>query len=177
LLSLRTNAFPSYDLLEVLVPPVTLTMAPNDDPFYDPSRFLQETNFAFFLTNSQITRITKQRNIRNGSMCYDVKVMLRVCIANKLTQQCDNFPDLYEILINNRTCPLPKTQNRQGELPDRLTKPIDVTTLLKINPGTPNRVVVHWRQDCSTNNVCAIGVYLVQKMTASKMHTHYLVTL
>lgn len=100
------------------------------------------------------------------------QVQLRFCsLDTSSKEQDDQFPPNLVVKVNSKVVPLPHPipSNRPGVEPKRPSRPLNITSFVRLSPTTTNTITVGWASDSSRGY--ALCVYLVKKMTSLDLLT------
>ncbi|KAL7980249.1 hypothetical protein Chor_001517 [Crotalus horridus] len=136
---IKLQKLPFYDLLDELIKPTSLAS--------DNSQRFRETCFAFALTPQQVQQISSSMDISGTKCDFTVQVQLS---AQELTF-------LFRIGY------LPPTKN--GVEPKRPSRPINITSLVRLSTTVPNTIVVSWTAEIGRSY--SMAVYLVKQLSSS----------
>ncbi|KAB0388749.1 hypothetical protein E2I00_011918 [Balaenoptera physalus] len=103
----------------------------------DNSQRFRETCFAFALTPQQVQQISSSMDISGTKCDFTVQVQLRFCLSETSCPQEDHFPP--NLCVKGY---LPPTKN--GVEPKRPSRPINITSLVRLSTTVPNTIVVSW---------------------------------
>ncbi|XP_044528500.1 E3 SUMO-protein ligase PIAS3 isoform X1 [Gracilinanus agilis] len=150
---------PFYDVYGELIRPTTLAST-------NSQRF-EEAHFTFALTPQQVQQILSSRDVLPGAKCdYTVQVQLRFCLCETSCPQEDYFPPNLFVKVNGKLCPLPGylPPTKNGAEPKRPSRPINITSLVRLSATVPNTIVVNWSSEFGRNY--SLSVYLVRQLTS-----------
>ncbi|XP_035702525.1 E3 SUMO-protein ligase PIAS2 isoform X3 [Folsomia candida] len=165
----KMKRLPFYDVTSELIKPSSLMpQAMNRS---------QEASFPFCLTPQQASDISESREYVAGTLGdqklqYTVQVQLRFCsLDTSSKEQDDQFPPNLVVKVNSKVVPLPHPipSNRPGVEPKRPSRPLNITSFVRLSPTTTNTITVGWASDSSRGY--ALCVYLVKKMTSLDLLT------
>ncbi|XP_016125705.1 E3 SUMO-protein ligase PIAS1-like [Sinocyclocheilus grahami] len=108
----------------------------------DSSQRFQETCFAFALTPQQVQQISNSMDISGTKCDFTVQVQLR---------------------YDKTTGYLPPTKN--GVEPKRPSRPMNITSLVRLSTTVPNTIVVSWTSEIGRSY--SMAVYLVRQQSSS----------
>ncbi|KAF7212439.1 E3 SUMO-protein ligase PIAS1 isoform X1 [Nothobranchius furzeri] len=155
----KLQRLPFYDMLDELIKPTSLAS--------DNSQRFQETCFAFALTPQQVQQISSSMDI-SGSKCdFSVQVQLRFCLSETSCPQEDHFPPNLCVKVNGKPCNLPGylPPTKNGVEPKRPSRPINITSLVRLSTTVPNTIVVSWTSEIGRN--FSMAVYLVKQQSST----------
>ncbi|KAM3828176.1 E3 SUMO-protein ligase PIAS1 isoform 4-T5 [Vipera latastei] len=135
---IKLQKLPFYDLLDELIKPTSLAS--------DNSQRLRETCFAFALTPQQVQQISSSMDISGTKCDFTVQLQLRFCLSETSCPQEDHFPPNLCVKINGKPCSLPGylPPTKNGVEPKRPSRPINITSLVRLSTTVPNTIVVSW---------------------------------
>ncbi|KAJ7419591.1 E3 SUMO-protein ligase PIAS1 [Pitangus sulphuratus] len=164
---IKLQKLPFYDLLDELIKPTSLAS--------DNSQRFRETCFAFALTPQQVQQISSSMDISGTKCDFTVQVQLRyVCyclfsmlLAFQMYQQVrhsrvEESLILVDFLVIDCGY-LPPTKN--GVEPKRPSRPINITSLVRLSTTVPNTIVVSWTAEIGRNY--SMAVYLVKQLSST----------
>ncbi|XP_040270249.1 E3 SUMO-protein ligase PIAS1 isoform X1 [Bufo gargarizans] len=156
---IKLQKLPFYDLLDELIKPTSLAS--------DNSQRFQETCFAFALTPQQVQQISSSMDISGTKCDFTVQVQLRFCLSETSCPQEDHFPPNLCVKINGKPCNLPGylPPTKNGVEPKRPSRPINITSLVRLSTTVPNTIVVSWTAEIGRN--FSLAVYLVKQLSSS----------
>ncbi|KAJ7994647.1 hypothetical protein DPEC_G00251650 [Dallia pectoralis] len=161
----KLQRLPFYDMLDELIKPTSLAS--------DNSQRFQETCFAFALTPQQVQQISSSMDI-SGSKCdFIVQVQLRFCLSETSCPQEDHFPPNLCVKVNGKPCNLPGylPPTKNGVEPKRPSRPINITSLVRLSTTVPNTIVVSWTTEVGRHVLCfqsySMAVYLVKQQPST----------
>uniref|UniRef100_A0A3B1J790 Protein inhibitor of activated STAT 1 n=1 Tax=Astyanax mexicanus TaxID=7994 RepID=A0A3B1J790_ASTMX len=131
----KLQRLPFYDTLDELIKPTSLAS--------DNNQRFQETCFAFALTPQQV----------QGRMTS--------------CPQEDHFPPNLCVKVNGKPCNLPGylPPTKNGVEPKRPSRPINITSLVRLSTTVPNTIVVSWTSEIGRSY--SMAVYLVRQQSSS----------
>ncbi|KAG8184562.1 hypothetical protein JTE90_007678 [Oedothorax gibbosus] len=146
----KFKVLPFYDVLDVLLKPVSLITLAND-------RF-KESEFPFCLQTHHVQELQSDP---------DVQVQLRICLLDTREDQDDELPASVCIKTNHIVVSLPNVipTNKPGVDPKRPKKPVDITHLIKRTDTEPNVITISWAS--STGKPYVLGIFLVRQQTSA----------
>ena len=135
---IKLQKLPFYDLLDELIKPTSLAS--------DNSQRFRETCFAFALTPQQVQQISSSMDISGTKCDFTVQVQLRFCLSETSCPQEDHFPPNLCVKVNTKPCSLPGylPPTKNGVEPKRPSRPINITSLVRLSTTVPNTIVVSW---------------------------------
>ncbi|KPP65634.1 hypothetical protein Z043_115937, partial [Scleropages formosus] len=135
----KLQRLPFYDMLDELIKPTSL----------DNSQRFQETCFAFALTPHQVQQISSSMDISGTKCDFTVQVQLRFCLSETSCPQEDHFPPNLCVKVNGKPCSLPGylPPTKNGVEPKRPSRPINITSLVRLSTTVPNTIVVSWTSE------------------------------
>ncbi|KAM4676855.1 E3 SUMO-protein ligase PIAS1 isoform 3-T4 [Discoglossus pictus] len=156
---IKLQKLPFYDLLDELIKPTSLAS--------DNSQRFQETCFAFALTPQQVQQISSSMDISGTKCDFTVQVQLRFCLSETSCPQEDHFPPNLCVKVNGKPCNLPGylPPTKNGVEPKRPSRPINITSLVRLSTTVPNTIVVSWTAEIGRN--FSLAVYLVKQLSSS----------
>ncbi|KAG7252681.1 hypothetical protein CRUP_033150 [Coryphaenoides rupestris] len=115
----------------------------------DSSQRFQETCFAFALTPQQVQQISGSMDISGTKCDFSVQVQLRFCLSETSCPQEDHFPANLCVKVNGKPCNLPGflPPTKNGVEPKRPSRPINITSLVRLSTTVPNTIVVSWTSE------------------------------
>lgn len=125
---------------------------------------MREAAFKFNLQTNNCSDIALNRDCTKND--YEYQLQIRICLLETgATEIQDYMPLGLHIRVNSKVCPLPPTapNTRPGTEARRTPRPINCSSLLKINPTSQNNITVNWTPDGKTY---VLGVYLVKKLSS-----------
>ncbi|KAL4608077.1 E3 SUMO-protein ligase PIAS4-like [Arapaima gigas] len=148
---------PFYQTLETLMPPTEL-IAQNSEK-------LQDSPCSLELTPSQVDQIRSCREIRPGMK--SIQVVLRICYADTVGVQEDQYPPNIAVKVNGSYCHVPGyyPSNKPGVEPRRPCRPVNITPWLNLSTG-PNRITVTWG---NFGKRYCVALYLVRVFTSAEL--------
>ncbi|XP_045561972.1 E3 SUMO-protein ligase PIAS1 isoform X1 [Salmo salar] len=134
----KLQRLPFYDMLDELIKPTSLAS--------DNSQRFQETCYAFALTPQQVQQISSSMDISGTKCDFAVQVQLRFCLSETSCAQEDHFPSNLCVKVNSKPCNLPSylPPTKNGVEPKRPSRPINITSLVRLSTTVPNTIVVSW---------------------------------
>ncbi|MEE6503532.1 hypothetical protein FKM82_004847 [Ascaphus truei] len=147
---IKLQKLPFYDLLDELIKPTSLAS--------DNSQRFQETCFAFALTPQQVQQISSSMDISGTKCDFTVQVQLRFCLSETSCPQEDHFPP--NLCVKGY---LPPTKN--GVEPKRPSRPINITSLVRLSTTVPNTIIVSWTAEIGRS--FSLAVYLVKQLSSA----------
>ncbi|XP_054625837.1 E3 SUMO-protein ligase PIAS1-like isoform X1 [Dunckerocampus dactyliophorus] len=155
----KLQRLPFYDMLDELIKPTSLAS--------DNSQRFQETCFAFALTPQQVQQISSSMDISGTKCDFSVQVQLRFCLSETSCPQEDHFPPSLCVKVNGKPCNLPGylPPTKNGVEPKRPSRPINITSLVRLSTTVPNTIVVSWAAEIGRNY--SMAVYLVKQQSST----------
>ncbi|XP_076848434.1 E3 SUMO-protein ligase PIAS1 isoform X1 [Brachyhypopomus gauderio] len=155
----KLQRLPFYDVLDELIKPTSLAS--------DNNQRFQETCFAFALTPQQVQQISSSMDISGTKCDFSVQVQLRFCLSETSCPQEDHFPPNLCVKVNGKPCNLPGylPPTKNGVEPKRPSRPINITSLVRLSTTVPNTIVVSWTSEIGRSY--SMAVYLVRQQTSS----------
>ncbi|XP_028298907.1 E3 SUMO-protein ligase PIAS1-like isoform X2 [Gouania willdenowi] len=155
----KLQRLPFYDLLDELIKPTSLAS--------DNSQRFQETCFAFALTPQQVQQISSSMDISGTKCDFSVQVQLRFCLSETSCPQEDHFPPNLCVKVNGKPCNLPGylPPTKNGVEPKRPSRPINITSLVRLSTTVPNTIVVSWTAEIGRSY--SMAVYLVKQQSST----------
>uniref|UniRef100_A0AAY4CN20 Protein inhibitor of activated STAT, 1b n=1 Tax=Denticeps clupeoides TaxID=299321 RepID=A0AAY4CN20_9TELE len=155
----KLQRLPFYDLLDELIRPTSLAS--------DSNQRFQETCFAFALTPQQVQQISGSMDISGTKCDFTVQVQLRFCLSETSCPQEDHFPSNLCVKVNGKPCSLPAylPQTKNGVEGKRPSRPINITSLVRLSPTVPNTIIVSWLSEIGRSY--SMAVYLVRQQSSS----------
>ncbi|XP_038670798.1 E3 SUMO-protein ligase PIAS1 isoform X3 [Scyliorhinus canicula] len=155
----KLQKLPFYDILDELIKPTSLAS--------DNGQRFQETCFAFALTPQQVQQISNSMDISGTKCDFTVQVQLRFCLSETSCPQEDHFPPNLCVKVNGKTCNLPGylPPTKNGVEPKRPSRPINITSLVRLSTTVPNTIVVSWSAEIGRNY--SMAVYLVKQLSSA----------
>uniref|UniRef100_A0AAR2KJQ0 Protein inhibitor of activated STAT, 1b n=1 Tax=Pygocentrus nattereri TaxID=42514 RepID=A0AAR2KJQ0_PYGNA len=137
----KLQRLPFYDVLDELIKPTSLAS--------DNNQRFQETCFAFALTPQQVQQISSSMDISGTKCDFSVQVQLRFCLSETSCPQEDHFPPNLCVKVNGKPCNLPGylPPTKNGVEPKRPSRPINITSLVRLSTTVPNTIVVSWTSE------------------------------
>uniref|UniRef100_A0A673N116 E3 SUMO-protein ligase PIAS1-like n=1 Tax=Sinocyclocheilus rhinocerous TaxID=307959 RepID=A0A673N116_9TELE len=155
----KLQRLPFYDVLDELIKPTSLAS--------DSSQRFQETCFAFALTPQQVQQISNSMDISGTKCDFTVQVQLRFCLSETSCPQEDHFPPNLCVKVNGKPCNLPGylPPTKNGVEPKRPSRPMNITSLVRLSTTVPNTIVVSWTSEIGRSY--SMAVYLVRQQSSS----------
>ncbi|TSK19970.1 E3 SUMO-protein ligase PIAS1 [Bagarius yarrelli] len=155
----KLQRLPFYDVLDELIKPTSL----------DSSQRFQETCFAFALTPQQVQQISSSMDISGTKCDFTVQVQLRFCLSETSCPQEDHFPPNLCVKVNGKPCNLPGylPPTKNGVEPKRPSRPINITSLVRLSTTVPNTIVVSWTSEIGRSY--SMAVYLVKQQSSTSL--------
>ncbi|KAM6979791.1 E3 SUMO-protein ligase PIAS1 [Aplochiton taeniatus] len=155
----KLQRLPFYDMLDELIKPTSLAS--------DNSQRFQETCFAFALTPQQVQQISSSMDISGTKCDFTVQVQLRFCLSETSCPQEDHFPPNLCVKVNGKPCNLPGylPPTKNGVEPKRPSRPINITSLVRLSTTVPNTIVVSWTAEIGRSY--SMAVYLVKQQSST----------
>uniref|UniRef100_A0A7N8X824 Protein inhibitor of activated STAT 1 n=1 Tax=Mastacembelus armatus TaxID=205130 RepID=A0A7N8X824_9TELE len=155
----KLQRLPFYDMLDELIKPTSLAS--------DNSQRFQETCFAFALTPQQVQQISSSMDISGTKCDFSVQVQLRFCLSETSCPQEDHFPPNLCVKVNGKPCNLPGylPPTKNGVEPKRPSRPINITSLVRLSTTVPNTIVVSWTAEIGRSY--SMAVYLVKQQSST----------
>ncbi|XP_051580218.1 E3 SUMO-protein ligase PIAS1-like isoform X1 [Myxocyprinus asiaticus] len=155
----KLQRLPFYDVLDELIRPTSLAS--------DNSQRFQETCFAFALTPLQVQQISSSMDISGTKCDFTVQVQLRFCLSETSCPQEDHFPPNLCVKVNGKPCNLPGylPPTKNGVEPKRPSRPINITSLVRLSTTVPNTIVVSWTSEIGRSY--SMAVYLVRQQSST----------
>ncbi|XP_043350617.1 E3 SUMO-protein ligase PIAS1 isoform X2 [Dermochelys coriacea] len=150
---IKLQKLPFYDLLDELIKPTSLAS--------DNSQRFRETCFAFALTPQQVQQISSSMDISGTKCDFTVQVQLRFCLSETSCPQEDHFPPNLCVKVNGKPCSLPGylPPSKNGVEPKRPSRPINITSLVRLSTTVPNTIVVSWTAEIGRiKEICNAGL-------------------
>ncbi|XP_060611363.2 E3 SUMO-protein ligase PIAS1 [Anolis sagrei] len=156
---IKLQRLPFYDLLDELIKPTSLAS--------DNSQRFRETCFAFALTPQQVQQISSSMDISGTKCDFTVQVQLRFCLSETSCPQEDHFPPNLCVKVNGKPCSLPGylPPTKNGVEPKRPSRPINITSLVRLSTTVPNTIVVSWTAEIG--RTYSMAVYLVKQLSST----------
>ncbi|GAB1294328.1 E3 SUMO-protein ligase PIAS1 [Apodemus speciosus] len=156
---IKLQKLPFYDLLDELIKPTSLAS--------DNSQRFRETCFAFALTPQQVQQISSSMDISGTKCDFTVQVQLRFCLSETSCPQEDHFPPNLCVKVNTKPCSLPGylPPTKNGVEPKRPSRPINITSLVRLSTTVPNTIVVSWTAEIG--RTYSMAVYLVKQLSST----------
>uniref|UniRef100_A0A667YDF6 Protein inhibitor of activated STAT 1 n=1 Tax=Myripristis murdjan TaxID=586833 RepID=A0A667YDF6_9TELE len=155
----KLQRLPFYDMLDELIKPTSLAS--------DNSQRFQETCYAFALTPQQVQQISSSMDISGNKCDFAVQVQLRFCLSETSCPQEDHFPPNLCVKVNGKPCNLPGylPPTKNGVEPKRPSRPINITSLVRLSTTVPNTIVVSWTSEIGRS--FSMAVYLVRQQSST----------
>uniref|UniRef100_A0AAX7T6I6 Protein inhibitor of activated STAT, 1b n=1 Tax=Astatotilapia calliptera TaxID=8154 RepID=A0AAX7T6I6_ASTCA len=135
-----------YDVLDELIKPTSLAS--------DNSQRFQEACYAFALTPQQVQQISSSMDISGTKCDFAVQVQLRFCLSETSCPQEDHFPPNLCVKLLNLLFE-----------PKRPSRPINITSLVRLSTTVPNTIVVSWTSEIG--RCFSMAVYLVRQQSSA----------
>ncbi|KTF72571.1 hypothetical protein cypCar_00045318 [Cyprinus carpio] len=106
----------------------------------------------------------------SGTKCdFMVQVQLRFCLSETSCPQEDHFPPNLCVKVNGKPCNLPGylPPTKNGVEPKRPSRPINITSLVKLSTTVPNTIVVSWTSEIGRSY--SMAVYLVKQLSSTML--------
>ncbi|XP_042166796.1 E3 SUMO-protein ligase PIAS1 isoform X2 [Oncorhynchus tshawytscha] len=157
----KLQRLPFYDMLDELIKPTSLAS--------DNSQRFQETCYAFALTPQQVQQISSSMDISGTKCDFAVQVQLRFCLSETSCAQEDHFPSNLCVKVNSKPCNLPSylPPTKNGVEPKRPSRPINITSLVRLSTTVPNTIVVSWTSEIGRS--FSMAVYLARQQTSTTL--------
>ncbi|KAJ8417506.1 hypothetical protein AAFF_G00223490 [Aldrovandia affinis] len=157
----KLQRLPFYDTLDELIKPTSLAS--------DNSQRFQETCFAFALTPQQVQQISSSMDISGTKCDFTVQVQLRFCLSETSCPQEDHFPSNLCVKVNSKPCNLPGylPPTKNGVEPKRPSRPINITSLVRLSTTVANAIVVSWTSEIGRSY--SMAVYLVKQQSSTML--------
>uniref|UniRef100_A0A3Q3IXK9 Protein inhibitor of activated STAT, 1b n=1 Tax=Monopterus albus TaxID=43700 RepID=A0A3Q3IXK9_MONAL len=150
----KLQRLPFYDVLDELIKPTSL----------DNSQRFQEACYAFALTPQQVQQISSSMYVRklSGARCVQL-----FCLSETSCPQEDHFPPNLCVKVNSKPCNLPGylPPTKNGVEPKRPSRPINITSLVRLSTTVPNTIVVSWTSEIGRS--FSMAVYLVRQQSSA----------
>uniref|UniRef100_A0A3B5KVB4 Protein inhibitor of activated STAT, 1b n=1 Tax=Xiphophorus couchianus TaxID=32473 RepID=A0A3B5KVB4_9TELE len=155
----KLQRLPFYDVLDELIKPTSLVS--------DNSQRFQEACYAFALTPQQVQQISSSMDISGTKCDFAVQVQLRFCLSETSCPQEDHFPPNLCVKVNGKPCNLPGylPPTKNGVEPKRPSRPINITSLVRLSTTVPNTIVVSWTSEIG--RCFSMAVYLVRQQSSA----------
>ncbi|XP_062860737.1 E3 SUMO-protein ligase PIAS1 [Trichomycterus rosablanca] len=155
----KLQRLPFYDVLDELIKPTSLAS--------DNNQRFQETCFAFALTPQQVQQISSSMDLAGTKCDFSVQVQLRFCLSETSCPQEDHFPPNLCVKVNGKPCNLPGylPPTKNGVEPKRPSRPINITSLVRLSTTVPNTIVGSWTSEIGRSY--SMAVYLVRQQSSS----------
>lgn len=104
----------------------------------------------------------------SGTKCdFTVQVQLRFCLSETSCPQEDHFPPNLCVKVNTKPCSLPGylPPTKNGVEPKRPSRPINITSLVRLSTTVPNTIVVSWTAEIG--RTYSMAVYLVKQLSST----------
>ncbi|KAJ0069829.1 hypothetical protein NL108_015053, partial [Boleophthalmus pectinirostris] len=133
----------------------------------DSSQRFQEACYAFALTPQQVQQISSSMDISGTKCDFAVQVQLRFCLSETSCPQEDHFPPNLCVKVNGKPCNLPGylPPTKNGVEPKRPSRPINITSLVRLSTTVPNTIVVSWTSEIGRS--FSMAVYLVRQQSSA----------
>ncbi|XP_030270269.1 E3 SUMO-protein ligase PIAS1-like isoform X1 [Sparus aurata] len=163
----KLQRLPFYDMLDELIKPTSLGESWCNSRASDNSQRFQETCFAFALTPQQVQQISSSMDISGTKCDFSVQVQLRFCLSETSCPQEDHFPPNLCVKVNGKPCNLPGylPPTKNGVEPKRPSRPINITSLVRLSTTVPNTIVVSWTAEIGRSY--SMAVYLVKQQSST----------
>ncbi|XP_069796709.1 E3 SUMO-protein ligase PIAS3-like isoform X2 [Narcine bancroftii] len=158
----KMRRLPFYDVYDELTKPTTLAS--------NTGQRFEEAVVTFALTPQQVQQICSSRDLLLGAKGdHTVQVQLRFCLCETSCPQEDYFPPNLFVKVNGKLCPLPGylPPTKNGVEPKRPSRPINITSLVKLTATIPNVIMVNWSSEYGRNY--SVSVYLVKQLTSATL--------
>ncbi|XP_059836104.1 E3 SUMO-protein ligase PIAS3-like [Hypanus sabinus] len=158
----KMRRLPFYDVYDELTKPTTLAS--------NTGQRFEEAIVTFALTPQQVEQICSSRDLLLGAKGdHTVQVQLRFCLCETSCPQEDYFPPNLFVKVNGKLCPLPGylPPTKNGVEPKRPSRPINITSLVKLTATIPNMITVNWSSEYGRNY--SVSVYLVKQLTSATL--------
>ncbi|XP_042173806.1 E3 SUMO-protein ligase PIAS1-like [Oncorhynchus tshawytscha] len=148
-------------------PSVSLPLCLSLSAASDNSQRFQETCFAFALTPQQVQQISSSMDISGTKCDFTVQVQLRFCLSETSCPQEDHFPPNLCVKVNGKPCNLPGylPPTKNGVEPKRPSRPINITSVVRLSTTVPNTIVVSWTSEVGRSY--SMAVYLVKQQSST----------
>ncbi|XP_076852006.1 E3 SUMO-protein ligase PIAS1-like [Brachyhypopomus gauderio] len=106
----------------------------------------------------------------SGTKCdFTVQVQLRFCLSETSCPQEDHFPPNLCVKVNGKPCNLPGylPPTKNGVEPKRPSRPINITSLVRLSTTVPNTIVVSWTSEIGRSY--SMAVYLVKQQSSTAL--------
>ncbi|XP_077953501.1 E3 SUMO-protein ligase PIAS1-like isoform X3 [Gasterosteus aculeatus] len=155
----KLQRLPFYDVLDELIKPTSLAS--------DNTQRFQEACYAFALTPQQVQQISSSMDISGTKCDFAVQVQLRFCLSETSCPQEDYFTPNLSVKVNGKPCNLPGylPQTKNGVEPKRPSRPINITSLVRLSTTVPNTIVVSWTSEIGRS--FSVAVYLVRQQSSA----------
>uniref|UniRef100_A0A7N8XA97 Protein inhibitor of activated STAT, 1b n=1 Tax=Mastacembelus armatus TaxID=205130 RepID=A0A7N8XA97_9TELE len=155
----KLQRLPFYDMLDELIKPTSLAS--------DNNQRFQEACYAFALTPQQVQQISSSMDISGTKCDFAVQVQLRFCLSETSCPQEDHFPPNLCVKVNGKPCNLPGylPPTKNGVEPKRPSRPINITSLVRLSTTVPNTIVVSWTSEIGRS--FSMAVYLVRQQSSA----------
>uniref|UniRef100_A0A3Q3W4P1 Uncharacterized protein n=1 Tax=Mola mola TaxID=94237 RepID=A0A3Q3W4P1_MOLML len=161
----KLQRLPFYDVLDELIKPTSLAS--------DNSQRFQEACYAFALTPQQVQQISSSMDISGNKCDFAVQVQLRFCLSETSCPQEDHFPPNLCVKVNGKPCNLPGylPPTKNGVEPKRPSRPINITSLIRLSTTVPNTIVVSWTSEIGrvTQNILSDSCFVCFVLQLGKM--------
>ncbi|XP_043532989.1 E3 SUMO-protein ligase PIAS1, partial [Chiloscyllium plagiosum] len=93
----------------------------------------------------------------------------RFCLSETSCPQEDHFPPNLCVKVNGKTCNLPGylPPTKNGVEPKRPSRPINITSLVRLSTTVPNTIVVSWSAEIGRSY--SMAVYLVKQLSSAML--------
>uniref|UniRef100_A0AAZ3SAM9 Protein inhibitor of activated STAT, 1b n=1 Tax=Oncorhynchus tshawytscha TaxID=74940 RepID=A0AAZ3SAM9_ONCTS len=93
----------------------------------------------------------------------------RFCLSETSCTQEDHFPSNLCVKVNSKPCNLPGylPPTKNGVEPKRPSRPINITSLVRLSTTVPNTIVVSWTSEIGRS--FSMAVYLVRQQTSTTL--------
>ncbi|XP_077423992.1 E3 SUMO-protein ligase PIAS1 isoform X3 [Vanacampus margaritifer] len=155
----KLQRLPFYDVLDELIKPTSLSS--------DSCQRFQEACYDFALTPLQVLQISSSMDISGTKGDFAVQVQLRFCLSETSCPQEDHFPPNLCVKVNGKPCNLPGylPPTKNGVEPKRPSRPINITSLVRLSTTVPNTIVVSWTSEIGRS--FSMAVYLVMQQSSA----------
>uniref|UniRef100_A0A8C2AWW8 Protein inhibitor of activated STAT, 1b n=1 Tax=Cyprinus carpio TaxID=7962 RepID=A0A8C2AWW8_CYPCA len=149
----KLQRLPFYDVLDELIKPTSLAS--------DSSQRFQETLWG---------DIKLQKSFGSLSHTFlkeSQHIFFRFCLSETSCPQEDHFPPNLCVKVNGKPCNLPGylPPTKNGVEPKRPSRPINITSLVRLSTTVPNTIVVSWTSEIGRSY--SMAVYLVRQQSSS----------
>uniref|UniRef100_A0A7N5ZYF6 Protein inhibitor of activated STAT, 1b n=1 Tax=Anabas testudineus TaxID=64144 RepID=A0A7N5ZYF6_ANATE len=156
----KLQRLPFYDVLDELIKPTSLSS--------DNSQRFQEACYAFALTPQQVQQISSSISTTlELIVCFLLSSFFRFCLSETSCPQEDHFPPNLCVKVNGKPCNLPGylPPTKNGVEPKRPSRPINITSLVRLSTTVPNTIVVSWTSEIGRS--FSMAVYLVRQQSSA----------